>query len=330
MTDSPVGVRELLEDWHAHEPVWFELVTDPPEEFAQRVANDLRMLLEIKPEPRGGIELSEQDLGPALTLCELCLLNFTDLALICYERQDEPEQLLWPNSPQKKGTFHLQVFAINLANSLGGVRTLILHGHDTQAKVLVRYFVELADALLACAAAENFFDTYRHAEPDPDLAFRYWQKHLKPSRVRDILAQVDAALGAPPALHATMQDLRSGTYRWLSNWSHIHPLGLILSGLTRVTDEKGRLVPKFGGVRDTSCRTTLSKASMYAWYTTVVLLRLLSDRTHGWHGLITKRDHQRAEFAFRSELIKRYYLRFYSQIHVADEDADRGSDSQVT
>lgn len=326
MADLPVGVRELLEDWHAHEPAWFGLAPAAPEEFARRIAHDLQTLLDIKPEPGGGGELSEQDLRPALTLCELCLLNFTDLALICYERQDEPEQLLWPNSPQKKGTLHLQAFAINLANSLGGVRTLILHGHDTQAKVLVRYFVELADALLACAAAEDFFDTYRNAESDPDLAFRYWQQHLKPSRVRDILAQVDAALGAPMALQASMQDLRSGTYRWLSNWSHIHPLGLILSGLTRATDEKGRLVPKFGGVRDASCRTTLSQTSTYAWYTTVVLLRLLSDRTHGWNALLKKRDNQRAEFAFRSELIKRYYLKYYSQIHVSDEDAHAGSD----
>jgi hypothetical protein len=290
----------------------------------------MNQMLSVVPDPSSGRELSEQDFQPALAFCEMCILHFTDLALICFERQKEPEQLLWIASPKKRGTFHLEIFAINLANSLLGIRNLVLGGHATQGKVVLRHFVEVSDALLACAAAEDFFDANREAEPDPDLAFRYWQKHLKPSRVREILAKVDAALGAPPELKATMSDLRSGTYGWLSNWCHVHPLGLALSGLGKATDSEGRLLPKFGGLRDESCRITLAKTSTYAWFTLVVMLRLLSDPMHGWYALLKKNDKPRAEFVFRNELLKRYYLSHYSEIHNGGDDLEGVPAAPVT
>jgi hypothetical protein len=320
VTGSRPGLNKLLADWNSEEPDWFELASVPAADYAQRLAGDLQVLFEVRPDPSNGYDLDETQLDPALSFCEMCILHLNDLALICFERVNEPEQIFWPVAPEKKGTFHLQVFAINLANSLAGVRHLILAGFDTQARVVLRQFIELADALLACAAAEDFFDAYRGAEPDPDQAFRYWQRHLKPARVRDILARVDAALGAPPRVQHVAADIRRETYKWCSNFAHIHPLGLTLSGIARARDAQGRLVPKFGGARDESCRTTLSKASTYAWFTVVALLRLLSDPIHGWFALLRKKDTTRAEFTFRSELLKRYYLVQYAELHRSPED----------
>ena len=319
-----LGLSELLTDWRAKEPEWFDLAAAAPELYVGRLSEDISSVLDLRARPTAGLELSEQELQPGLAFCELCILHFTDLALICFERQNEHEQLLWTSFQETKGSFHLQMFATNLANSLAGVRLLILHGHDTQAKVLLRHFVELADALLACTAEASFFELYRNAEPEPHLAFRYWQKHLRPARVRHVLDRLDATLGLPQNLQSATAGIRAGTYRWLSNWSHVHPLGVILSAVGRYTDDQGRLHPKFGGLRDSSCRVTLSRASTYSWYTVIMLMRMLATPDHGWFALLTKNDSQRAEFAFRSELIKRYYLANASQIrHVeADDEND--------
>jgi hypothetical protein len=314
------SLRDLLTDLEHDEPGWFQLAGCEPAVATTRLEEEVDAVVAPPPVPPGSVEITVVDLEPALTACELLAAHLMDLALICYERSPEPEQLLWPGREGPQGTFILTILSTNLANSLLAIRELVIAGFDVQARFILRSFVEIADAAVASAYDYEFFVAFAQAEADPDHAFRYWQKYLKPARVREILDRLSAHQGMPAELRNEVADTRREMYRWLSNYSHIHPLGLALAGLARRVDDRGVLIPKFGRLRDSATRHTLSRAAHNGWLTVLQLGWLLATETHGWYALVKKGDKERSWFSFRKEVITRYILRHYAAL-MSDEDA---------
>ena len=308
MPSSVPALGGILRELERTEPGWFALAQCDARDAERLFRDEIKQAITRPPSlPNGPPGLTRKELDPALSYCDLAVVHFFDIALICYERIESSERLMWPEKDGPNGTFILQVLSANIANTLLAVRHLAADGYGPQARVLLRQYVEMCDATVACAYDYDFFRAFVDADPDPDTAFRYWNKHLKPSRVRSLLERLDAEIGYPEPLRSRIAAMRAGTYGWLSNHSHVHSLGLILSGLARATDERGHLIPRCGAIREQDARHVLFQAAQYSWITSLHLGWLLSAPHHGWYALVTKGDRLRAWCMFRREVLTRLF-----------------------
>lgn len=151
------GLEKVLLDLQRADPGWFALAGCDALVACSLLNEEAGFSLDSSSLASGGFEMGIADLDPMLGACELSAAHFLDLALICFERIDETEQLLWPKRDGPRGTYILQILSANLGNTLLAIRELTIAGFDVQARVLFRSFVEVADATVACAYDFEFF-----------------------------------------------------------------------------------------------------------------------------------------------------------------------------
>ena len=89
---------------------------------------------------------------------DLVIVHLIDLVLIAAERNEESD-LIWPNKYQKapKNNLVLQSIITNIANSLIAFRRLVLTGLESQARIILRWFVEFSEVIIAILIDYNLY-----------------------------------------------------------------------------------------------------------------------------------------------------------------------------
>lgn len=204
-----------------------------------------------------------------------------------------------------------RVLTTNLTNTLVSIRALTCSGFDGQARVLLRWFVELADILLLTAADMCFLEQYVEFAEDSRKQYQHWRKFLAPSKVRDRLVPYETHLDLDPGVAKILRDERESTYRWLSTFSHANWAGQVITAHAVDIHGTGMNQPSLGGALTFDSRATLFQAISYSWVLVLQLDRLLV-LNHGW-----KPDRSVADlewFFFRSSLFVELCLRLHDEM----------------
>lgn len=273
------------------EPIWALLSDCMPEEAAATVEREVADFRGLLAEPIPVRRESLQELDPMLSLCEITAVHMFDLAIICSEYVDSPQDLLWPEKEGPQGTLMLEALAATLANTLLGVRQLVLMGLDAQARVVLRSFVEVADLTVAVSYDYECFTNYACSSVDPDKDRKHWAKHLRPEKIRMIISQFEREMELTETYLATARDVRLDMYRWLSLYSHANLLGQAISSLA-ISENSGHPIPKLGDRLDQMSEVTMFKAAFYSWLTCLELAWLIHHR-HKWTKLVNKENASR-------------------------------------
>lgn len=108
---------------------------------------------------------STKDLQPVLWLLELGITQFSDGYIQSLAAKNEDIEILWHSRSATPGpSLVLQILFSNLVNTLLSIRLLALTGFDGQALILLRWFVELSDVLVAM---EHLLSQRHSWHPDP-------------------------------------------------------------------------------------------------------------------------------------------------------------------
>jgi hypothetical protein len=271
---------------------WQRLARCDAATAVMRLERDVASVLELKPFQVPGPVRGDRAFQPGLACCDLAILYFFSVGLVCYDRR-EREALFWTTIDPGRGTTILQVLATNLCNALLGVRTLALGGLAAEARLVFRGFVEIADLAVAIAFDREFYLRYAEAENDYDKAAKYWRKYLSPARCREILSRLDSELGADAALQERTSFWRNEMYNWLSRFAHVDPVAHFINAHGFRFGSDDAYVPALCGVRDGRTRRTLARAAIYAALTVRRLGELLANTDHGWYALELKGDSER-------------------------------------
>jgi hypothetical protein len=248
---------------------------------------------------------------------------------------------LWPGEGGVNGTFVLEILADNLAGALLGIRHLVIVGLDGQARVLLRWFVELADMLVAISFDRALFERYVQHVETPDESYSNWSRHLKPSKVRKVLKRLDHLSASRARWDSSergyvepitakeyvkmVHGFREDTYRWLSLYSHADFLAQVISSFPfpAIEDKAKGLGRKdrLGHLIDKKSKHTLYRTALYSWMTWMSLFWILR-RKHNWIGLATSND-RFGWFCYRSEVLSQYIRVHYAKmVEMAYEDDD--------
>lgn len=331
-------VLSICKNLQQTDPLWGMAANCTYKEAALTLASeieDLRALMADRVPVSGAtIRMFE----PMFSSCELALVQLTDLVAICVDRTDIKKQLLWPESETQNGTFTLQVLLTNLANTLLAIRQLVLLGLDGQARILLRWFVELSDMTIAAAFDYDCFSHYARGGEGLKEDYERWRAYLTPGKIRRVLRQLDnvvALRDEHPAYKPdfsrrdfmkSAQDIRRETYSWLSLYSHANSLAQTISAIKDVSDD-GRLIPKFGGraggYADFRSKPTMFNAALYSWMTCSQLFWLLL-RKHDWIVLAEGGNEKFGWLYCRGEVLKHYGVIHYSRMMEVTFEEDAG------
>lgn len=331
-------VRSICKRLHQSDPLWRLSANRTYEEAALTLTQEVEDLRVFIADGVFASGATVKTFEPMFSSCELALVQLTDLVSICTERTDVKKQLLWPDSDVRNGTFTLQVLLTNLANTLLAIRQLVLLGLDGQARVLLRWFVELSDMTIATAFDYDYFLHYRHSGKGFKEDYERWRAHLTPNKTRKVLQRFDGVvaplnkdLGYTPHFSREdfikqSQDTRRNAYEWLSLYSHANSLAQTITVVKDISDD-GRLIPKFGGraggYADFRSKPTMFWAALYSWMTCSQLFWLLL-RKHHWIALARGRDERFSWLYCRWEVLKHYGVIHYRKMQEVafDEDGD--------
>lgn len=306
-------IRSICRAVHKSSSIWPMLAECESQEAARIISNeiaDYRGLVASQVPMR---QASVQKLEPMFSACELMSVQLTDLILICVQHENNNDQLLWPGEQGSNGTFALKVLASNLANTLLSIRYLSLLGLDAQAKVLLRWFVELADVTVAISYDHTNFEQYMYCSGEFEQDYKHWRQHLKPAKIRRMLEHLDSEVFGSVCNESVtseefineLQNIRSDTYQWLSLYSHANSLAQIISGLySGGVTEDGILAPNFGGEASEISMPTMYRAALYAWISWTQIFWLLRKK-HNLIRLIWE-EPRLGWFYYRSEVISKY------------------------
>jgi len=163
----------------------------------------------------------------------------------------------------------------NALNSLLAARDLAVKGLYGQARGVFRQFVEAIESAIVMLGDESFLAILTSGNSNQEL----WPK-LRPKAVRKRLSIIEERL-LGPELFASVQGYREGVYSWLSEATHISPVGIICGALDwpEGYESPGRCT--LGGVVGRSTIGTLEQMANYLWQTLGILFRVLNT-DHRW------------------------------------------------
>ena len=317
-------IRSICNSLNKADPLWRQISSQAYQEpvlILTREVEDLRALIaDSVPASKTIVKMLE----PMFSACEIALVQLTDLVFVCTKQADENKQLLWPGRDTRNnafgGTFTLQVLLTNLANTLLAIRQLVLLGLDGQARVLLRWFVELADMTIAALFDYDCFSHYAHSGEGFKEDYEKWRAHLAPAKIRRILERFDD-FAVPPDknLNYTQsfgrqdfieesQNIRRNTYEWLSLYSHANSLAQTISAVKNISDD-GLLIPKLGGraggYADFRSKSTFFNAALYSWMTCSQIFWLLILK-HDWISLAEEHSESFGRVYCRWQILKHY------------------------
>jgi hypothetical protein len=166
---------------------------------------------------------------------------------------------------QKQPYSLFEIVSLALGNTLVGIRELTLAGLDNQARVLFRYYVELAEMMLAIVGDKAAYKTFIGCGiPASVNTPKYWREHLNPRKVRESLISIEKSAGLTQGYVQLLARDRRKTYQWLSGFSHCN-IFTALSGAYR--SELGKrwdiLRPCVGGRLGRESKRTLYRLADY-------------------------------------------------------------------
>lgn len=334
-------IRSICKSLYKIDPLWGQISSRTYQEPAltlTREVEDLRTLI-ADSVPASGTTIKMFE--PMFSACEIALVQLTDLIFVCTERTDIDRQLLWPNKNKTNGsfggTFTLQILLANLANTLLAVRQLILLGLDGQARVLLRWFVELADMTVAALFDYDCFSHYAHSGEGFKEDYEKWRAYLAPGKIRKVLERFDSFMVSPERdlsysqnfgrqdFIEESQNIRRSTYEWLSLYSHANSLAQTISAVKDISDN-GLLIPKLGGraggYADFRSKPTFYNAALYSWMACSQIFWLLI-RKHDWISLVVEYKEGFGRLYCRWQILKYYGATHHGKMtKVAFEEDD--------
>lgn len=338
-------VRSICLDIHRSDAVLRLVSQRSHQEAARTVADEIRDLRTLRADTAPITKTYLRTLEPMFSACELATVQMTDLFALCTQHKDDKERLLWPGKRGVNGTFILEVLTDNLASALLGIRHLVIVGLDGQARVLLRWFVQLADLLVAISFDRALFQHYVRNVESPEESYVNWSRHLKPNKVRKVLKRLDrlAFSGSRLALspHEDIEPIevhdytsmahnfRDDTYRWLSLYSHADFFAQAISSIPMpAIEDKGKVLgrkDRLGHLINEKSKHTLYRAALYSWITWMNLYWVLR-RQHNFFRLATANE-RFGWFCYRSEVLSRYMQIHYAKMtEMAYEDDPRDAE----
>jgi hypothetical protein len=287
MTQSEglVPWRELMEALQAERPELFEAreltVAAAVDELAEQLDRVDSLLNERIP---------SADFEPLLSICDLISVQFYQIARMTDPEKtrasDEPS-LFWPSIDRDDTELTLHDLSLNLAQTLMASRALILCGHGGSSRMLLRRFVEVADITVAIGYDKEFFLKFINADRAPNRD--YWHKHLAPKHVRPLIARLDSEMNGETETESNewFAQVRAGTYTNLSNFAHVHPIGVRISNL----------VPEAAGLQ------VLAMTAHYGYVALAQLQYLFRSDRHEWQATTWARLDERVAFFFWQEVL---------------------------
>lgn len=160
----------------------------------------------------------------ALILDYIIFLHLSFL-LILYENfiiknKSEVEELCSADASQKM--HYLYLMSQHLVNSLYAVRLLVESGLDTQAKQVLRSYVEYSDIAIAILGNSEFYGNYKRMGDGGQEEKEAWYKYVRPSALTKILKTIYTNLDGSEEHWNIVQNIRDPMYSHLSEYSHGH------------------------------------------------------------------------------------------------------------
>ena len=166
---------------------------------------------------------------------------------------------------QEHPYFLFEIVSLTLGNTLVGIRELTLAGLDNQARVLFRYYIELAEMMLAIVGDETAYKAFIGCGiPGSAKTTKYWREHLNPRKVRESLIAIEKSTGLNERHVQLFARSRRETYRWLSGFSHCNTVTALLGAYTSELGKRWDILrPCVGGRLTSQSKQTLYRLVDY-------------------------------------------------------------------
>ena len=191
-------IKDVCVDLRNEYPGWLKSLEDP-DSCANRFYSDVVGVPDLINMPEPESQLSRTKLMPMFWFLDCAIVINFHWAVFCIEKRVKNEHVAWKKVRFRDGktnaTFVLESVFLTLGRTLVGIRNLILGGLNHQACVLFRYYVELADLVLASMADESVFKDFIDSGRSYDGANKHWQKKLRPSRIREVVRKTENEFG---------------------------------------------------------------------------------------------------------------------------------------
>jgi hypothetical protein len=217
-------------------------------------------------------------LEPMLSFLELAIHHLVIVTVVCAERKQKK---------RREAYFFFEIVSLTLSNTLVGIRELTLAGLDNQARILFRYYIELAEMMLAIVGDKSAYMAFKGCgKAGFKRTTKYWREHLHPRKIRDSLVEIERSAGLKESYVQLLMKERRSTYRWLSDFSHCNTVTAYFGAYTSEIGKRWDVLrPSQGGTL-----TNASKATLYqlASYNVSFLhsLNALFLKHHGWENEI--------------------------------------------
>lgn len=127
---------------------------------------------------------------------------------------------------------YISLMLSHLANSLLSIRTLLERGLDTQAKQILRSYVEYSDISIAILGNNEFYNQYKLMGEDESLDKQIWYKFVRPAALTKILKPIYSNLPEEQNVWELIKDIRTAIYSNLSDYAHGHMSAVFTSAFT--------------------------------------------------------------------------------------------------
>ncbi|MER9302836.1 hypothetical protein [Mesorhizobium sp. M0496] len=264
---------------------------------------------------------SEGMLQPLMLLYDLALLQVCDMSNFGFENVDHRRRVIWPNlalprRPRPNGVFY--ILTANLAHSMQAFRLLILHGFESQARASFRNVIEVIDLMTMVLASEATYREYIKSFEDDKVSYRHWKSHLSPAVIRASISKLEADNPIALPIDLTTEEIRKGTYTWLSNFTHVNYVAHVVAAHPLRFDGTSRRLAMLGGVGEMS-KSTLAHVLVNLWISLLRIEHLLWEK-HGWGRF--RGDRSRHWFRYRcramDDLFRSYLPTFWEELSSAD------------
>ena len=226
-----------------------------------------------------------------------------------FKNTDHRRRIIWPKlaspgHPSPNGVFY--VLNSNLAQSMQAFRLLILHGFESQARATFRGIVEIVDLMIMVLASEATYREYIKSFDDPKTNYKHWKHNLSPTAIRASLSKLEVDNPITIPIDTTPDDIRSGTYSWLSSFIHVDFVAHVVAAHPPKLDGNSGRLAMLGSVGEMS-KATLAHSLVYLWISLLRLENLLWEK-HCWGHFRGERS--RKWFRYRCRALDELFLSY--------------------
>lgn len=232
-------------------------------------------------------------------------LEFISYVHIVLSSKDAPG----PSSGRVRAAWALTGAAISFGAS---IRSLVISGHDTPARALLRTYVEALFLCIAVLYDQNLADAYVAAESDEQVK-NFWHTKASPKNLHKKIIDIEKQFGLEQQEMDEMKNYRIHEYEALSQSSHLSYAVSVMTIFAEEITKKDHYTFGSFGAASSGLHRTIHYAMVTTWYFSVMTRSvLLGKEGEKFAILLDKEDEWQQKMWASSQVLSELVLKYYT------------------